>query len=131
MRNEKTNPDDWWWGVSPKLRVFWRDVMSLAKDLVAGEILELRFTGHSFAPALRQRRDPLDGRFKPNEQAPEGWWAGLSRRHRDFAQKLAELVGTLEREPNSAVEITTTGHDLRATLVMNFKRPVGGRAETN
>ena len=131
MLVEKPNPDEWWWGVSSEFRSFCRDVISLANDLVAGEVLELRFDGRKFSPVLRHGHKPVGERFKLSQQSPEEWWTGLSPSQRGFIQELAELVGSIQRGPGKKVEVTNTDGTLTAALVLGFKRPVGGRAATN
>lgn len=137
MSEQQQSPDEWWGGLSPLARAFFREVLALAEDLVENEVIRLTFNGRNYAPVLvsgrtvpvklgRGRR--LRGR--PLSEADE-WWENLNLDDRGFVQALAEIIVGLESHPEECLEIKNTGDGFRVTHLLNLKAPHGGKAERN
>lgn len=136
MRLNESNPDAWWSERSTDEKKFFRAVVVMAEDLLDGEILQLSFNGQSFTPVLISKRDPATqpGRTAEKitaEQNDEEWWAVLSSRERKLTQELAKLIKELRHDCEKALEMRNTDEQFTATLVLNLKKPTGGRAATN
>jgi hypothetical protein len=135
MKPEFTDADRWWSAVDDEKRAFFRDVMALADSVEDGEVLRLEFNGHNFTPSLFwATNEPPKTRRSPSTPAciaPDVWWPGLSAGMREAVRTLGGLVVELERDRNKAIEVRRTPRGFNATLVLRFKKPVGGAAAGN
>ena len=52
MSEPQQGPDEWWDGLSPKARTYFREVLGLAEDLSENEVIRLTFNGRSYLPVL-------------------------------------------------------------------------------
>jgi hypothetical protein len=115
-------------------RTFFRDIIALAESVEDGEVLRLEFNGCNFTPHLFwATNEPPKTRRSPetNDEAPDVWWSGLSSGMREAVRTLAGLVVELERDRNKLIEVRSTPRGFSATLVLRFKKPMGGKAEGN
>jgi len=106
----------------------------MAEEMEADEVLELRSHGRNFSPVLISKRSQImdtESEVNDPEQSPETWWSGLSISQREFVQELANTVRHLEGDRDKVLEIRNEDGRLRATLVLELRRPTGGEAETN
>ena len=136
MRNNEPDPDAWWSERSPDEKRFFRAVVLMAEDLLDGEVLKLSFNGQSFTPVLFSKREPATqpgraaGKTTPDQNDDE-WWAVISSLERTLTRELAKLIKELQHDCDKALEMTNTAEKFTASLVLNFKKPTGGRAATN
>jgi hypothetical protein len=127
---------NWWSSRSADEKKLFHSVVVIAEDLLDGEVLKLTFTGQGFAAALVSERDPATqpgrtaGKVTPG-QSDEEWWATISPTERTLTRELAKLMKELQSDRDKTLEITNTDEKLTATLVLNLKKPTGGRAATN
>ena len=137
MSDLQQSPDDWWDGLSPTARTFFREVLGLAEDLLENEVLRLTFSGRNYSSVLVSRCTAAVQlgrgrglRGRPLSEADE-WWENLNLDDRGFVQALAEIIVGLEHHPEECLEIKNTGDGFRVTHLLNLKGPIGGKAERN
>lgn len=137
MSEQQQSPGEWWDGLSPTARAFFREVLGLAEDLLENEVIRLTFNGRNYSPVLVSRRTVAVQlgrgrglRGRPLSEADE-WWENLNLEDRGFVQALARIIVGLERHPEECLEIKNAGDGFRVTHLLNFKAPIGGKAEMN
>ena len=137
MSDLQQSPDDWWGGLSPTARTFFREVLGLAEDLLENEVIRLSFSGQHYSSVLVSRRTAAIQlgrgrglRGRPLSEADE-WWENLNLDDRGFVQALAEIIVGLEHHPEECLEIKNTGDGFRVAHLLNLKGPLGGKAERN
>ena len=137
MSEQHQSPDDWWSGLSPMARTFFREVLGLAEDLLENEVIRLSFSGQNYSSVLVSARTAAIQlgrgrglRGRPLSEADE-WWENLNLDDRGFVQALAEIIVGLEHHPEECLEIKNTGDGFRVAHLLNLKGPLGGKAERN
>lgn len=137
MSEEQQSPGQWWDGLSPTARAFFREVLGLAEDLLENEVIRLSFNGRSYSPLLVSghaagvqicRGRGLRGRLLSEA---DDWWEHLNLADRGFVQALAGIIAGLERHPEECLEIKNTGDGFRISHLLNLKAQLGGKAEMN
>jgi len=137
VNEQQQSPGEWWHGLSPTARSFFREVLGLAEGLLENEVIRLTFNGGKYSPVLLSghkvavqlgRRRGL--RSRPLSEADE-WWERLNLEDRGFVQALAGIIMGLECHPEECLEIKNTGDGFRVTHLLNLKAPIGGKAEMN
>ena len=138
IKRTSQDPDEWWAGVKPSHRTFYRDVMNLVRDLLGEEVLQVSFIGTGFSPRLISKGFKCEpggrgrGRFRPCLARPEVWWEQLGRGERVFVQRLAALFPRLQRDQDQCLEFRRVPGGFRAEHILKFKKPIrGGRPEVN
>ncbi|HEV2210649.1 MAG TPA: hypothetical protein VG167_17885 [Verrucomicrobiae bacterium] len=137
MSQQHQSPDEWWGGLSPTARAFFREVLGLAEDLLENEVIRLTFSGRNYSSVLVSGRTvavPL-GRGRGLRGGPlsevDEWWEELSLEDRGFVRALAGIIVGLEQHPDECLEIKNTGDGFRVAHLLNLKGPIGGKAERN
>ena len=137
MSELRQSPDEWWGGLSPMARTFFREVLGLAEDLLENEVIRLSFSGQHYSSVLVSRCTAAIQlgrgrglRGRPLSEADE-WWEALSLDDRGFVQALAAIIVGLEQHPEECLEIKNTGDGFRVAHLLNLKGPLGGKAERN
>jgi hypothetical protein len=137
MSEPQQSPGEWWEGLSPLARAFFREVLGLAEDLLENEVIRITFNGRNYSPVLVSGRKVAVRlgrgrglRGRPLSEADE-WWERLNLEDRGFVQALAGIIVGLERHPEECLEIKNTGEGFRVTHLLNLKAPLGGKAEMN
>jgi hypothetical protein len=136
MDEKLQSPDKWWAGLQARERIFFRDLMRCADELLDGEVLKVSCDGSSSVPELKGRR----GRGRPSEAVggtplaveADEWWTRLSAEFRKFVRAINGFVLQLARHRDECLEIINTGGRIQVTLVMMLEQPVmAGRPERN
>jgi hypothetical protein len=126
MGEKLENPDEWWEGLAPKERMFFRNVMRYADDLLDGEVVRMSYNGKEFVlkcdrlPAI-QPRLPC-GRM--GKAVADDWWAGVCKGKRAFIQDLGSMLQKVARHRDECLEIAHTGDTIAVTLMMTLERPI-------
>jgi hypothetical protein len=135
MKTRSVENQEWWAGTAGEKWAFFRDVMRLAVNVEDGQLLRLEFNGHNFTPTLMgQSNRPAGGGAKAmagDGPSAEPWWADLPTGMKASVQLLAGLVKELVWDRDKAIEVVRTEHGFKATLVLRFKRSVGGSPGVN
>src|SRR5215469_2551782 len=114
MRDMRVNrdPDEWWESIEPVKKVFFRNMLQLARLLMEGEVLGISFTGRGFKPVFKSLRHSTtvqdtrdEEKLKPMPLEPEVWWSGLSGPERIFVAELGGVFQLLERDRDQYLEI--------------------------
>ena len=137
MSQQQQSPGEWWDGLSPTARGFFREVLGLAEDLLENEVIRLTFSGRKYSPVLLSGRTvPVQlGRGRGLRGRPlseaDKWWENLNLADRGFVMALAQIIMGLESHPEECLEIKNPGDGFRITHLLNLKAPIGGKADMN
>jgi hypothetical protein len=134
MAEKLESPDEWWEGLAPKERMFFRNVMRYADDLLDGELLRMSYNGKAFVLKCDRLPEiqpgPAGGRMGKAEA--DGWWAGVGKGKRAFIRDLGSMLQKVARHRDECLEIAHTGDKIAVTLMMTLERPMDvGSPERN
>jgi hypothetical protein len=131
----KESVEAWWDDAADDQRRFLRNVVGMAEALAPGGVIELSLENRSFVPTLRsgtQSAAEVSAVAAPMmAQEPSAWWGELSDGKKALVREVASMADEVLRDDWKRVELAKTERSLKVTLVLRFKRPVGGKAAAN